>query len=307
MNVSDVPASESCPAAMRLIIVSGLSGAGKTVALRQFEDLGYYCIDNLPLALVQPLIAHGLAQDAGTRYRQLAIGVDARADAREIAGFPAVIDSLRAQGVHVRVVFLNATDEVIQRRYHETRRKHPLSSDSIALLEAIHLERHLLEPIANLAHSSIDTSAMNLYELRSAILAHLPDAARAHMSVLFLSFGYKNGLPEGADFVFDVRCLPNPHWVPELRALTGRDAAVAGYLEANADVLALYGDIHGFLDRWLPKLKAQERAYVTVAIGCTGGQHRSVYMVERLAAEFRTRYDSVVVKHRELSRLKEGA
>jgi len=293
---------------MRLIIVSGLSGAGKTVALRQYEDLGFYCIDNLPLALVQPLIAHGLGSAAGTRYRQLAIGVDARADRAEIAGFPAVIDALRAQGVEVRVVFLNASDEVILRRYHETRRKHPLSCGSVSLLDAIHLERRLLEPIANLAHSSIDTSAMNLYELRSAILAHLPDAARAaQMSVLFLSFGYKNGLPEGADFVFDVRCLPNPHWVPELRALTGRDAAVAGYLEANADVAALYGDIHDFLDRWLPKLKAQERAYVTVAIGCTGGQHRSVYMVERLAADFRARYDAVMVKHRELGAIKESA
>jgi len=286
---------------MRLIIVSGLSGAGKTVALRQYEDRGFYCIDNLPLALVQPLIAHGLEGSAGIRYRQLAIGVDARADRLEIAGFPAVIDALRAQGVDVRVVFLNAADEVILRRYHETRRKHPLSSDSISLLEAIHLERRLLEPIANLAHSSIDTSAMNLYELRSAILAHLPDADRAQMSVLFLSFGYKNGLPEGADFVFDVRCLPNPHWVPALRALTGRDPDVANYLEASADVADLYTDIHGFLDRWLPKLKAQERAYVTVAIGCTGGQHRSVYMVERLAREFATRYDAVVVKHRELA------
>jgi UPF0042 nucleotide-binding protein len=292
---------------MRLIIVSGLSGAGKTVALRQYEDLGFYCIDNLPLALVQPLIAHGLESSCGARYRQLAIGVDARADRLEIAGFPAVIDALRAQGVDVRVVFLNAADDVILRRYHETRRKHPLSSDSISLLEAIHLERKLLEPIANLAHSSIDTSAMNLYELRSAILAHLPDAARAPMSVLFLSFGYKNGLPEGADFVFDVRCLPNPHWVPELRALSGRDDAVAGYLEASADVAALYADIHGFLDRWLPKLKAQERAYVTVAIGCTGGQHRSVYMVERLAREFGARYDAVVVKHRELGAIKESA
>lgn len=285
---------------MRLVIVSGLSGAGKTVALKQYEDLGYYCIDNIPLDLVPPLLAHAV-DNPGPRYAQLAIGLDARSDPREIERFPAVLDALRAQAVDVRVLFLSADDSVILRRYNETRRRHPLSSCEVSLLDAIRLERRLLKPIADLADVPLDTSRMNLHELRSAIDAQLPEAGHGRLAVLFLSFGFKNGGPEGADFVFDARCLPNPHWVPELRAMTGRDAAVAGYFEANPAVGAMLGDIAGFLERWLPVFQAQDRAYVTVAIGCTGGQHRSVYLVEKLAAMFTGRHAQVVVKHRELS------
>lgn len=284
---------------MRLVIVSGLSGAGKTVALKQYEDLGYYCIDNLPLDLVQPLITHAL-QHADPRYRMLAVGIDGRADAREIERFPAMLDEMRAQHVDVRVLFLSAEDSVILRRYNETRRKHPLSGSEVSLLDAIHLERRLLKPVADLADVPLDTSHMNLHELRTAIDARLPEAGAGRLSVLFLSFGYKNGSPDGADFVFDVRCLPNPHWVPALRALTGRDAPVAEYLSGHTEVDTLFEDIRGFLDRWLPAFQSQDRAYVTVAIGCTGGQHRSVYLVERLARAFNGRFEHVVVKHREL-------
>ena len=285
---------------MRLVIVSGLSGAGKTVALKQYEDLGYYCIDNIPLDLVQPMITHAV-ENAGPRYRQLAIGVDARSDPREIERFPAVLDALRAQGIDIRVLFLSADENVILRRYNETRRRHPLSSCEISLLDAIRLERKLLKPIADLADMPLDTSRMNLHELRSAIGAQLPESGSGRLAVLFLSFGFKNGSPEGADFVFDARCLPNPHWVPELRAQSGRDPEIAAWLEAHAVVGELLGDITRFLERWLPEFQSQDRAYVTVAIGCTGGQHRSVYLVEKLAQIFNGRYPQVVTKHRELS------
>lgn len=285
---------------MRLVIVSGLSGAGKTVALKQYEDLGYYCIDNIPLDLVQPLLAHAL-EHPGPRYAQLAIGVDARSDPREIERFPAVLDTLRAQGVDVRVLFLSAADDVILRRYNETRRRHPLSSCEVSLLDAIRLERKLLKPVADLADVPLDTSRMNLHELRAAIGAQLPEAGAGQLALLFLSFGFKNGGPEGADFVFDARCLPNPHWVPELRPLTGRDPEVVRYFAASGVVDEMLADIGRFLERWLPAFQAQDRAYVTVAVGCTGGQHRSVYLIEKLAALFRGRYAQVVVKHRELT------
>ena len=285
---------------MRLVIVSGLSGAGKTVALKQYEDLGYYCIDNIPLDLLQPLLAHAV-DNPGPRYDRLAIGVDARSDPREIERFPATLDALRAQGIDVRVLFLTAEDKVILRRYNETLRRHPLSTAEVSLLDAIRLERKLLKPVADLADVPLDTSRMNLHELRSAIGAQLPQAGAGRLSVLFLSFGFKNGSPEGADFVFDARCLPNPHWIPDLRPLTGRDPEVAAYLEAHTPVAELFGDIKSFLERWLPAFQAQDRAYVTVGIGCTGGQHRSVYLVEKLAQVFTSRFEQVIVKHRELN------
>jgi RNase adapter protein RapZ len=284
---------------MRLVIVSGLSGAGKTVALKQYEDLGYYCIDNIPLDLVQPLLAHAVA-NPGPRYSLLAVGLDARCDPREIEHFPAVLDALRAQRIDVRVLFLTAEDSVILRRYNETRRRHPLSSPEISLLDAIRLERKLLKPVADLADVPLDTSHMNLHELRAAIGARLPEVGAGKLALLLLSFGFKNGSPEGADFVFDVRCLPNPHWVPELRQLSGRDEAVIDYLDTHTVVLELFTDIKRFLERWLPAFQAQDRAYITVAVGCTGGQHRSGYLVEKLAPVFRERYEQVVVRHREL-------
>lgn len=285
---------------MRLVIVSGLSGAGKTVALKQYEDLGYNCIDNLPLDLVQPLIDHAI-DHPGPRYRQLALGIDARCDPREIERFPVMIEALRATAIDVRVLFLSADDSVILRRYNETRRRHPLSGPEVSLADAIRLERRLLKPIADVADVPLDSSRLTIQELRQAIEVRLPEAGAGKLAVLFLSFGFKHGSPEGADFVFDVRCLPNPHWVPELRSLTGRDAPIVEYLERHPPVTALFDDIRGFLERWLPAFQAQDRAYVTVAIGCTGGQHRSVYLAERLAAAFHDRFEQVALKHRELA------
>ncbi|HWY25891.1 MAG TPA: RNase adapter RapZ [Nevskia sp.] len=284
---------------MRLVIVSGLSGTGKTVALKLYEDLGYYCIDNIPLDLALPLIAHAVSHP-DPRYSEFAIGVDARASPSEIKNFPEVLRALRDQGVHVHVLFLTASDQVILRRYNETRRKHPLSGPEVSLAEAMRLERKLLEPIAALADDLVDTSAMNLHDLRGAIHERQPEAGSGRLAVLFLSFGFKNGLPDGADFVFDVRNLPNPHWVPELRPLTGRDEAVAQFLEGHGETTALLDDIRNFLVHWLPSFQQQDRSYVTVAIGCTGGQHRSVYMVEQLAASFQGRFGQVIAKHREL-------
>ena len=284
---------------MKLVVVSGLSGAGKTVALRQYEDLGWYCIDNIPLDFVEPLVAHALINDE-PRYALMAIGVDARESPALIGTFPDHLESLRTRGVDVDVLFLTATEEIILKRYSETRRKHPLSDGQTSLAEAIRLERALLAPISNAADVTLDTTRLNLHQLRSAIDSQMPGAT-PKLSVLFLSFGFKNGIADGADYVFDVRCLPNPHWVPELRPLNGRDAAIAEYLGAQPEVTAMQADITQFLDRWLPTYEAQDRAYVTIAIGCTGGQHRSVYLVEQLAPHFKTRFAQVVIKHRELT------
>lgn len=285
---------------MKLVVVSGLSGAGKTVALKQYEDLGYTCIDNIPLALIGPMITRMLGQADASRYEKLAIGIDARESPREIARFPQHLARLRKRGVDVRVMFLTAADEVVLRRYGETRRPHPLADQNTSLLEAIARERELLVPIANLADEPIDTTRMNLHELREAIHERLPEAERGKLAVLFLSFGFKNGAPNGCDFQFDVRCLPNPHWNPNLKNLTGRDAAVAAWLDERQDVQRMLRDIGDFLDPWLPVFRKQDRAYVTIGVGCTGGQHRSVYLVEKLAERFRSRFDPVIVKHKEL-------
>lgn len=284
---------------MKLVFVSGLSGAGKTVALKQYEDIGYYCIDNLPLQLVGTFIRRALRR-TDNRYERLAIGIDARESPREILRFPKYLASLRAQGIEVRVIFLRADDSVLLQRYSETRRRHPLSQGDVGLTEAIRAERQLLAPIANAADATIDTSLKNLHALREEIQAQVPGGASGKLSVLLMSFGFKNGIPEDADFVFDVRCLPNPHWEPELRKLSGRDEPVANWLARQPITQELLADISRMLERWLPEYQKQDRAYLTVALGCTGGQHRSVYLVERLGESFRGRFDNLAIRHREL-------
>ena len=281
---------------MKLVIVSGLSGAGKTVALKQYEDLGYYCIDNLPLGLLGPLSLRALHNK---RYAKLAVGIDARASPREIARFQNILARQKARGAEAQVLFLTATDAVILRRYHETRRKHPLTGAKLSLAEAIQRERSLLYPIADVADVTIDTTGMNLHTLREEVRLRLPDKP-GRMSLVLLSFGYKNGIPPGADYVFDIRYLPNPHWVPAIAAHDGRHRKVAKFLEKDPLVPKTLRDIEAFLKRWLPRFEKQDRAYVTVAIGCTGGKHRSVYLVEKLAKRFAGRYDPVVVKHKDL-------
>lgn len=280
---------------MKLAIVSGLSGAGKSVALKLYEDFGYFCIDNLPLALLGPLSLKS------KRYERLAVGIDARASGREIARFQAVLKRHRDRGIDVQVLFLTASDEVILRRYAETRRKHPLTGEKLSLAEAVQRERKLLEPVVNAADTILDTSHMSQQALREELRARVIERP-TQLSLVLTSFGFKNGTPDNADYVFDVRGLPNPYWVPELAPLDGRDPAIAKFLEREPLARAVTQDILGLLERWLPHL--QDRAYVTVAVGCTGGRHRSVYVVERLAEALRKRPGGVVVKHSELDRKK---
>jgi UPF0042 nucleotide-binding protein len=278
---------------VQIILISGLSGSGKSIAIAVLEDSGYYCVDNLPLAMLQPLVDY-LTREGHTR---IAIAIDARSSA-SFTQLPQIAETLRNQGADLRVIFLEAKTLTLVQRFSETRRRHPLSSDTVSLQEAIQLEREMLAEIAPLAHR-IDTSDLSASALRLWI-KDLIGQDRSRITLLFESFGFKHGIPLDADLVFDVRCLPNPHYVAELRPLTGRDLPVKDFLEASPNAMALLADIRGFVENWLPCFIRDHRAYLTVAIGCTGGQHRSVYFAEALAAAFRER-EQVLVRHRELS------
>jgi UPF0042 nucleotide-binding protein len=278
---------------MQIVLVSGLSGSGKSIAIAVLEDVGYYCVDNLPLAMLQPLVDY-LKREGHTR---IAIAIDARSSA-SFAQLPQIAGALREQGADLRVIFLEAKTLSLVKRFSETRRRHPLSRDNVSLQEAIQLEREMLADIAPLAHR-IDTSDLSAAALRMWI-KDLVGQDRSRITLLFESFGFKHGIPLDADLVFDVRCLPNPHYVDELRPLTGRDQPVQAFIEASPNAMALLADIRGFVENWLPCFIRDHRAYLTVAIGCTGGQHRSVYFAETLAAAFRER-EQVLVRHRELS------
>lgn len=285
---------------MRIIIVSGLSGSGKTIALQTLEDLDYYCVDNLPFKLILPLTREILtSSDISTPA--VAVGVDARNFIDELNQFSATLAELRASGeLSVEVVFLQADEEILLKRYSESRRRHPLDLGSVPLREAIRQERRLLEPIVSCADLIIDTSDTNVYQLRGLLRARLHDTPPEAMSLLFESFGFKNGVPADADFVFDVRCLPNPHWEPQLRPLTGLDGPVIEFLERQPEVIEMIDNLRRLLETWLPRFEASERSYLTVSIGCTGGQHRSVYIAEALARHFNGMRDYVMVRHREL-------
>jgi UPF0042 nucleotide-binding protein len=278
---------------MQIVLVSGLSGSGKSIAIAVLEDVGYYCVDNLPLAMLEPLVDY-LTREGHDR---IAIAIDARSSS-SFAQFPQIAETLRNQGADLRVIFLEAKTLTLVQRFSETRRRHPLSGDTVSLQEAIQLEREMLADIAPLAHR-IDTSDLSASALRLWI-KDLIGQDRSRITLLFESFGFKHGIPLDADLVFDVRCLPNPHYVAELRPLTGRDQPVKDYIESSPNAMALLADIRGFVENWLPCFIRDHRAYLTVAIGCTGGQHRSVYFAETLAAAFRER-EQVLVRHRELS------
>ncbi|KEZ78534.1 RNase adapter RapZ [Salinisphaera hydrothermalis] len=284
---------------MRLIVVSGLAGAGKSVALNMLEDLGYYCIDNLPLGLLREVSADTLRRQ-GLDFDRLAIGVDSRARQTEIAEFSERIDALRSDDLDIEIIYLYADEDTILRRYSETRRKHPLSNDQRSLIDAVALDTELTQPIASKADISIDTSRLNIHQLRDIIRNRVEGSSSGELSILVQSFGFKYGLPPAVDFVFDVRCLPNPHWVPELRALTGQDAAVAEHLAAQPATHEMRDDIVRFLTRWLPDFAREDRTYITVAIGCTGGKHRSVYLAEQITEHLRRQYANVLVRHNEL-------
>lgn len=281
---------------MRLILVSGLSGSGKSVALHMLEDLDYYCVDNIPAALLKAFVSHTL-RSSDHQYQRVAVGLDARNTRAEIATVPALISELKASGIPCQVLFLTSSDESLLRRFAETRRKHPLSRGSEGLREAIALERSLLDPVVQAADLIIDSSNTGVHELRDLIRKRVEDSRQSRLSILFESFGFKYGIPGDADFVFDARSLPNPYWEPALRALNGRDPEVARYLESSSGVASLRADITGFVAARIPEFLATNRRYMTVAIGCTGGQHRSVYLVEQIAAEFAQRHPDISVRH----------
>jgi RNase adapter protein RapZ len=281
---------------VRIIILSGLSGSGKSVALHMLEDLGFYCIDNIPAALLKPFVSYTVRSPEAT-YERTAIGLDARNTAAEVASVPQLIDELKRSGLQCEVLFLVAAEDELLRRFAETRRKHPMSHGGIGLREAMSLERSLLEPIASVADLLIDTSRLSVHGLRDIIHKRVEQRAAGRLSITFESFGFKRGIPADADFVFDARALPNPYWEPGLRNLTGRDPEVIRFLETQTNVAALVTDIARFVRGRVPEYQASNRGYLTVAVGCTGGQHRSVYIVDRLAESFAAEFGNVTARH----------
>lgn len=284
---------------MKLLIISGLSGSGKSTALRTLEDLNFYCIDNLPLSML-PSLAEQVHGSHGSIMANTAVGIDARTMLDGSDDIREILDNIRAYGIDCRVIYFESDDAHLLKRYSETRRRHPLTSDNVSLAEAIQRERELLAGISSMASQHIDTNHMTPHDLRDFVTEHLTDSAHG-MSVLFESFGFKHGVPTEADFIFDARCLPNPHWEPELRPLSGHDKPVQDFLEQQDETNALLNDIRDFISNWLPKFEQANRNYLTIAIGCTGGQHRSVYIVDRLASIFQQQRDNVLIRHRELS------
>jgi RNase adapter protein RapZ len=285
---------------MKLIIVSGLSGSGKTVALHSLEDEDFYCIDNLHMGLL-PAFVEQLVSPKLKLYDKAAVGIDARSGVDDLARFPEIVDGIKSSGLDVEVVFLQTDVETLITRFSETRRKHPLTRKGLPLVEAIHLERSLLETIASRADLRIDTTRTNVHQLRALISERVRTSPSASLSLLFQSFGYKHGVPPDSDYVFDTRCLPNPHWEARLRDLTGLNPLVIEYLHSHGAVEELFLSIRDFLSRWIPRFEAEDRSYLSVSLGCTGGRHRSVYLVERLASLFEaSRYENVSVRHREL-------
>ena len=285
---------------MKLFIVSGMSGSGKSMVLNVMEDLGYYCVDNLPIGLLPGFIVE-MAQRGEAPEQGAAVGIDARSPAADLARLSEYMQAFENPDVQCRLLFLDADDETLLQRFSETRRKHPLSSDTVSLADAIRIERDLLKPFSGTADLRIDTTRTNPHQLRERVGSLLGDSAESGMMVLFESFGFKHGHPNDADFMFDLRCLPNPHWQEDLRPLTGLDRGVIEFLQGQAKVERMFADISNFLAGWIPCFAAENRSYLTVAVGCTGGQHRSVYMTERLRRHFDGGAQRVQVRHRELS------
>ena len=279
---------------MQLVLITGLSGSGKSVALNALEDAGYYCVDNLPVNLLPELVV-SLAQ---TGYSRVALSMDVRSGLA-LDALPAQLDALRDAGTEIRILFLDAKNDTLIQRFSETRRRHPLGDGQRTLPESIARERELLEEIAALSHH-IDTSELSPHVLRNWVREFV-EVPSAGVTLLFQSFAYKHGIPLDTDMAFDVRCLPNPHYDPKLRPFTGRDAPVVAFLEADPAVQKMFTDIHRFVGEWLPCFDRDSRSYLTVAIGCTGGKHRSVYLSEKLASQFRVQHERVLVRHRELS------
>ena len=285
---------------MRLIIVSGRSGSGKSTALDVLEDNGFYCIDNLPAGLLTELAERALL-NIDLLQPQVAVSIDARNLASQLERVPDLLAEVRAKHIQCDVVYLDSDDETLLKRFSETRRRHPLTSETRSLAEAIKDETILLGPIADLADLKLDTTHLNLYQLRDSIKLRLLNKPEPGTAFLIESFGFKRGMPVDADLVFDVRCLPNPYWKADLRSLSGKDPEIIDYLSGLAAVEEMYEDIYTYLNKRLPRFAASNRSYVTVAIGCTGGQHRSVYLAERLGAALKISLKNIQVRHRDIS------
>jgi len=285
---------------VRLIVVSGFSGSGKSVALHALEDLGFYCVDNIPAGLLNALVGH-ILERGDSEFENVGVGLDARNRPDDLDQVPELLQNLRTSGVSCELLFLQAEDEVLMSRFSETRRKHPLSLKGDGLREAIAQERSLLGSIINSADLVIDTSQTSAHALREQIRKRVGEREPHELSILIESFGYKHGLPADSDFVFDVRCLPNPYWDPQLRHLCGKDDDVKAFLAAEPEVGKMVDDISAFLETWIVKYQDFQRSYLTIAIGCTGGQHRSVYIADKLAEKLSSVYGPIRTLHHELS------
>lgn len=285
---------------MKLIIVSGMSGSGKTVALHTLEDSGYYCIDNLPVMMLPQLVLK-LANAEPGLYELVAVAIDARSGIETLNHFESMLAEVKSQPVEVETLFLTCDASRLIKRFSETRRRHPLSRDGLPLTDAIELEKQWLNSVQNCADLSIDTSDLNVHELRQQIRRQWSADKSADMSILVQSFGFKYGTPSDTDFIFDSRCLPNPHWEESLRHQDGRSEEVADYLRRYSSVTEMQQDILEFLLKWVPRFQQENRSYMTISIGCTGGQHRSVYLAESIAAELKQQDIAVSLRHREIS------
>ncbi len=284
---------------MKLIVISGRSGSGKSTVLNALEDAGYNCIDNFPVILLQSLV-HNTLREPSSRNSNLAVCIDARSS--DLERFGEIMMSVDRMDVDCEVIYLDARSPTLVKRFSETRRRHPLTNADTDLRQAIDAEAEILESIADLADLTIDTTQLTSQELSGIIAERIVARVGAGLSLLFRSFGFKAGVPVDADMVFDLRCLPNPHWEEDLRPLNGRDPEIVAYLEAQPMVNEMFVDIAGYLSSWIPRFEENARVYMTVALGCTGGQHRSVYLAERLAKHFEPEFENVLVRHRELNR-----
>lgn len=282
---------------MKLVIISGRSGSGKSIALHVLEDLGYFAIDNLPIGLLSQLPANLPGSNS-----LVAVSIDARNIVTDPQGIQPHFEKLKADGCDAQIIYLDSDDGTLIDRFNATRRKHPLSSEKVSLAEALELEASLLEQIAEQADLRVDTSNLSIYDLREIITQQLESSsAKKNVAIQFQSFGFKRGIPKDCDFVFDVRCLPNPYWEAHLRGYTGQDQPVIDFLQQDFSVRAMISDIASFLDKWLPSIIASSRSYITVGIGCTGGQHRSVFVAEQMAEKFKHQHPQTLVRHRDLS------
>lgn len=282
-------------------MISGRSGSGKTTALQLLEDSGFICIDNLPVNLLPTLITE-VSEAPNSSTMKFAVGIDARNVGGDLSRFPEILEwAQQKQNARFTVVYLDASDQVLIKRFSETRRKHPLSSKTTGLLEAIRAENMILDPVARVSDITIDTSNLTLHELRSAVKKKVAGPEGQGVALMFESFGFKYGVPVDADFVFDVRSLPNPYWQPDLRGHTGLQTPVMDFLSAQPQVSSMYEDIVQFLEKWIPSFEQNNRSYLTIAIGCTGGMHRSVYLADKLNTHFQKLYPNVQTRHRQLT------